>query len=102
LNDQNPAVVNETGRERFSLPFFYEPNIDAAVEPLPCTGSPQGRWAGGAVSPAQKLLRGLGLVDEEEEEGEEEGDGAGGGRGTAVGEYFHRSAAATATAQGKL
>ena len=33
------CVVNETGRERFSLPFFYEPNLDAQVAPLPSTVS---------------------------------------------------------------
>lgn len=37
------CVVNETGRERFSLPFFFEPNLDAAIEPLPGTGEPQKR-----------------------------------------------------------
>jgi hypothetical protein len=55
--------VNETGRERFSLPFFYEPNIDAQIAPLPGTGEPLARYAGGAVSPELKLLQGLGLIE---------------------------------------
>lgn len=79
------CVVNETGRERFSLPFFFEPNLDAAVEPLPCTGEPQERWASGPISPAQKLLRGLGLLEPEAKVE------------TAVGEYFHKSEAAMFT-----
>lgn len=83
------AVVNETGRERFSLPFFYEPNIDAAVQPLACTGEPQGRWAVGPITPAQKLLRGLGLSDNIDGEVE---DAASASYSTteAVGEYFHK------------
>lgn len=28
-------VVNTTGRERFSIPFFFEPNFDTVVEALP-------------------------------------------------------------------
>lgn len=27
------------GRERFSIPFFYEPRVDAVIAPLPITGS---------------------------------------------------------------
>lgn len=29
-------VVNKTGRERYSIPFFYEPNSFTVVEPLKC------------------------------------------------------------------
>ena len=28
-------VVNREGRERFSIPFFFEPNFDTVVEVLP-------------------------------------------------------------------
>ena len=28
-------VVNTTGQERYSIPFFLEPNFDCVVEPLP-------------------------------------------------------------------
>ena len=73
------CVVNETGRERFSLPFFYEPNLDAQVAPLPSTVSAAEPARFGPVSPAQKLLRGLGLA---EAEGEAQAR-------TAVGEYLH-------------
>ena len=84
-------MVNETGRERFSLPFFYEPNIDAAVQPLPCTGEPRGRWATGPISPEQKLLRGLGLGDESAASEVAQGrDTASDATTVAVGEYFHR------------
>lgn len=31
------AVVNESRRERISLPFFYETNIDATIEPAVAT-----------------------------------------------------------------
>ena len=31
-------VVNKEGKERFSAPFFFEPNFDAKISPLP---SPQ-------------------------------------------------------------
>ncbi len=28
-------VINTSGKERYSCPFFYEPNINAKVSPLP-------------------------------------------------------------------
>ena len=28
-------VINTSGQERYSCPFFYEPNINAKVSPLP-------------------------------------------------------------------
>ncbi len=37
-------VVNLEGRERYSVPFFFEPNFEAVVEPLPQVG--WGRLAG--------------------------------------------------------
>ncbi|MEM9580558.1 MAG: 2OG-Fe(II) oxygenase family protein [Pseudomonadota bacterium] len=33
-------VINKTGRERYSCPFFYDPHVTATIEPLPGTGSP--------------------------------------------------------------
>ncbi|HAF88578.1 MAG TPA: 2OG-Fe(II) oxygenase, partial [Deltaproteobacteria bacterium] len=29
-------VKNCTGRERYSCPFFFEPNVNVNVSPLPC------------------------------------------------------------------
>ena len=29
-------VINRSGRERYSVPFFYDPAVTAVVEPLPC------------------------------------------------------------------
>lgn len=34
-------VINRTGRERYSVPFFYDPNVSLDIEPLPGTGDPQ-------------------------------------------------------------
>jgi len=34
-------VTNRTGRERFSLPFFYDPNVRATIAPLPSCVSPE-------------------------------------------------------------
>ena len=50
------AVVNESGRGRISLPFFYETNIDATIEPLCHDGEPA-RFP--PSSPAANLLAGL-------------------------------------------
>jgi len=40
-------VTNRTGRERFSLPFFYDPSVRATIAPLPSCVSPErpGRFA---------------------------------------------------------
>ncbi|MEQ3726455.1 MAG: 2OG-Fe(II) oxygenase family protein [Tateyamaria sp.] len=32
-------VINASGRERYSVPFFFDPNVLATIEPLPGTGS---------------------------------------------------------------
>ncbi len=29
-------VINRSGRERYSIPFFYDPHVLTVVEPLPC------------------------------------------------------------------
>lgn len=50
------AVVNESGRERISLPFFYETNIDATIEPL-CHDGERARFP--PSSPAANLLAGV-------------------------------------------
>ncbi|MEX0368474.1 MAG: isopenicillin N synthase family dioxygenase [Ruegeria sp.] len=34
-------VINRSGRERYSCPFFYDPNVNTVIEPLPGTGNPQ-------------------------------------------------------------
>ncbi len=31
-------VINTTGRERYSVPFFYDPNVSLDITPLPGTG----------------------------------------------------------------
>jgi isopenicillin N synthase-like dioxygenase len=32
-------VINKSGRERYSCPFFYDPNVGYDVAPLPGTGA---------------------------------------------------------------
>ena len=32
-------VINATGRERYSVPFFFDPNVKANIAPLPGTGT---------------------------------------------------------------
>ena len=34
-------VINTSGRERYSVPFFFDPNISTIVAPLPGTGAPK-------------------------------------------------------------
>ena len=34
-------VINRTGRERYSCPFFYDPHVSAEIAPLPGTGAPR-------------------------------------------------------------
>jgi isopenicillin N synthase-like dioxygenase len=34
-------VINRSGRERYSVPFFYDPHVSTIVAPLPGTGKPQ-------------------------------------------------------------
>lgn len=36
----NLSQVNRVGRERYSIPFFYEPNFDTVVSALPAFVSP--------------------------------------------------------------
>ena len=33
-------VINRSGRERYSCPFFYDPNVATNISPLPGTGAP--------------------------------------------------------------
>ncbi|MFT5632204.1 MAG: isopenicillin N synthase-like dioxygenase [Gammaproteobacteria bacterium] len=33
-------VINRSGRERYSCPFFFDPHVSATIEPLPGTGKP--------------------------------------------------------------
>ncbi|MEM1163366.1 MAG: 2OG-Fe(II) oxygenase family protein, partial [Pseudomonadota bacterium] len=33
-------VINATGRERYSVPFFFDPHVSADIAPLPGTGAP--------------------------------------------------------------
>lgn len=34
-------VINRTGRERYSCPFFFDPHVSAEIAPLPGTGAPR-------------------------------------------------------------
>ena len=34
-------VINRTGRERYSVPFFYDPHVSLEIQPLPGTGNPK-------------------------------------------------------------
>jgi len=34
-------VINTTGKERFSVPFFFDPHVSTEIAPLPGTGSPR-------------------------------------------------------------
>jgi len=34
-------VINRSGRERYSVPFFYDPHVLAVIAPLPGTGDPK-------------------------------------------------------------
>lgn len=33
-------VINRSGRERYSVPFFYDPHVTTTIAPLPGTGEP--------------------------------------------------------------
>ena len=33
-------VINRSGRERYSVPFFYDPHVSTTIAPLPGTGRP--------------------------------------------------------------
>lgn len=34
-------VINKTGRERYSVPFFFDPHVSTDIAPLPGTGAPK-------------------------------------------------------------
>ena len=34
-------VINATGRERYSVPFFFDPHVSTEIAPLPGTGDPR-------------------------------------------------------------
>jgi isopenicillin N synthase-like dioxygenase len=34
-------VINTSGRERYSVPFFFDPHVATDITPLPGTGAPQ-------------------------------------------------------------
>ncbi len=34
-------VINRSGRERYSVPFFFDPHVNTMIEPLPGTGEPR-------------------------------------------------------------
>jgi isopenicillin N synthase-like dioxygenase len=34
-------VINRTGRERYSVPFFFDPHVSTDIAPLPGTGAPK-------------------------------------------------------------
>ncbi|WP_299946415.1 2OG-Fe(II) oxygenase family protein [uncultured Ruegeria sp.] len=33
-------VINRSGRERYSVPFFFDPHVNTIIQPLPGTGTP--------------------------------------------------------------
>lgn len=33
-------VINRSGRERYSVPFFFDPHVNTLIDPLPGTGQP--------------------------------------------------------------
>ena len=49
-------VVSKTGRERFSIPFFFEPNFDCQVECLPTCTSPANPPRYAATTAGEYLL----------------------------------------------
>ena len=34
-------VINHSGRERYSIPFFFDPHVNSTIKPLKGTGNPQ-------------------------------------------------------------
>lgn len=34
-------VINASGRERYSIPFFFDPHVTTEIAPLPGTGTPK-------------------------------------------------------------
>ena len=34
-------VINATGRERYSVPFFFDPHVSTEIAPLPGAGEPK-------------------------------------------------------------
>lgn len=34
-------VINRSGQERYSVPFFYDPHVNTEIKPLPGTGEPK-------------------------------------------------------------
>ena len=34
-------VINRSGRARYSVPFFFDPDVSHTVRPLPGTGTPR-------------------------------------------------------------
>ena len=59
-DDRRPATartphrvrINSSGRDRLSFPFFFDPDFDAAIEPLPHSPRPTTsatRWDGASV-----------------------------------------------------
>jgi isopenicillin N synthase-like dioxygenase len=49
-------VVNLTGKERFSMPFFFEPNFDTIVECIPTCCSPENPPKFGPVKSGEYLM----------------------------------------------
>ncbi|GBF96785.1 adenine guanine permease [Raphidocelis subcapitata] len=74
-------VVSTSGKERFSLPFFFEPNFSAVVEALPCCVTPDRPARHPPTTAGAHLLEKYAATHAGYQQGaEKSGAGAGGGR----------------------
>lgn len=55
-------VINAGDKDRYSLPFFYDPNFDAVIEPLPSCVTPENPQAYPVTTGGLHLLEKLGAT----------------------------------------